>query len=89
MPTESLGRLLSTLNQHRLRCTQILGNTFPSMVFTTLGGFWLVLAINNDPSVGIIASYSTSGNPAEGAASPAYNAGNAIYLVCWGILIFM
>lgn len=68
---------------------QVLGNTFPSMVFTTFGGYWIAYAISNDPAVGIAAAFSASGSAAEGATNPAYNSGIAIYLVCWGVMVFI
>lgn len=36
------------------------------------------------PSLGIAASYSPTGNAAEGAASPDYNNAIALYLIVWG-----
>jgi len=61
----------------------VLGNTFPSVVFMTFGGYWIAFAIGNDPAVGVASAF------AEGAASPALNSGTAIYLACWGVLIFI
>ena len=72
-----------------LRSRQVLGNTFPFVVFTTFGGFWVSYAILNDPMIAIAAAYSTTGNATEGAASPAFADGIAFYFVMWGILVFI
>merc|ERR1712093_331468 len=54
-----------------------------------LGGVLLIIAgilefvLGNDPAVGVASAF------AEGAASPALNSGTAIYLACWGVLIFI
>ncbi|KAK4049984.1 hypothetical protein OIV83_003808 [Microbotryomycetes sp. JL201] len=58
----------------------VLGNTFPATVFSTFGGFWLAFAFLLDPTKSIAETL--------GAASVDYNAGLAIYLVWWSLLIF-
>lgn len=60
----------------------ILGNTFPFVVFTTFGGFWISFGILQSPATGIANAVGTSG-------AAAFNGGLAIYLVCWGVLNFI
>ncbi|KAM0786194.1 hypothetical protein ACM66B_006999 [Microbotryomycetes sp. NB124-2] len=59
----------------------VLGNTFPATVFSTFGGFWLAFGFLLDPTKTIAETL--------GAASVDYNAGLAIYLVWWGLLILI
>jgi len=73
----------------------IIGNTFPSVVFGTFGGFFISYAIINQPTMGIAASFApaadaTNGVTASlaGASTPAYNTGLAFYFVIWGVLTF-
>ena len=69
---------------------QIIGNTFPFVVFTSFGGFWIAFAILNDPSIGVAAAFSASGtNAVEGQANPVFAEGIAVYLICWGVLVFI
>jgi len=67
----------------------VLGNTFPFVVFTTFGGFWVSFAVLNDPSVGVLAAYSATGNATEGSANSVFAEGFAVYLICWGVLVFI
>lgn len=73
----------------------IIGNTFPSVVFGTFGGFFISYGIINQPSMGIAASFapaadSTNGVTATlaGSATPAYNVGLGFYFLVWGVLTF-
>ncbi|KAK4051492.1 hypothetical protein OIO90_004706 [Microbotryomycetes sp. JL221] len=59
----------------------VLGNTFPATVFSTFGGFWLAFAFLLQPTQGI--------SNALGATSVDYNAGLALYLVWWGVLVLI
>lgn len=59
----------------------VLGNTFPATVFCTFGGFWLAFAFLLQPTQGIAA--------ALGATSVDYNAGLALYLVWWAVLVLI
>lgn len=68
---------------------QVLGNTFPFFVFTTFGGYWVAFAILNDPMVGVAAAYSATGNATEGSANPVFAEGVAVYLVIWGVMVFV
>ncbi|KAK7056849.1 hypothetical protein VNI00_002566 [Paramarasmius palmivorus] len=63
----------------------ILGNTFPFVVFITFGGFWLGLAVLEDPEHNILSVYANSG----GAASPAYASGIMFYYAFWAVVIFI
>lgn len=67
----------------------VLGNTFPFVVFVTFGGFWIFFAILNDPSIGVAAAYSATGNAAEGQANTLFAEGLAVYFVIWGMLVFI
>lgn len=59
------------------------------MVCGLFAVFWLSFGVLNLPEWQIAASYSTNGtNAAEGAASVAYNAGVALYLIVWGFTLF-
>jgi len=49
------------------------------LVFVTIAGFFGSFAILNDPSIGVFAA----GDPA------AVSHGVAIYMVCWGVLVFL
>jgi succinate-acetate transporter protein len=66
----------------------IMGNFFPMMVCGLFAVFWLSFGVLNLPEWQIAASYSTTGNAAEGAASVGYNAGIALYLIVWGFALF-
>jgi succinate-acetate transporter protein len=50
--------------------------------------FWLSFGVLQTPSWAIAASYSATGNAAEGAASVGYNAAVALYLMVWGFWLF-
>jgi GPR1/FUN34/yaaH family len=51
--------------------------------------FWLSFAILFVPSFGIIASYSATGDFNDGLLDPGFNADLGIYLVCWGLAVFV
>ncbi|ORY72921.1 GPR1/FUN34/yaaH family-domain-containing protein [Leucosporidium creatinivorum] len=59
----------------------IIGNTFPATVFMVFGAFWLAFGFLLQPTQGIAA--------ALGASSVDYNAGIALYLVWWGLLVLI
>jgi len=75
----------------------VMGNTFPSVVFGTFGGFWLSYAIINTPTMEIAASFapaslnSTNGVTATmaGLQSPSFNVGLGMYFLVWGIMCFI
>ncbi|KAL4874800.1 GPR1/FUN34/yaaH family-domain-containing protein [Aspergillus karnatakaensis] len=48
----------------------ILGNTFPCVVFGTIGGFWFAFAATMIPSFNAAAPYSPDGSTAAGLSSP-------------------
>lgn len=64
-----------------------LGNTFPFVVFTSFGGFWLSFATLNSAYYGIQEAYGATA--AEGSATIPYVAGLAFYLVFWGVICFI
>ncbi|TVY14138.1 Protein alcS [Lachnellula arida] len=66
----------------------IMGNFFSMMVMGMFAVFWLSFGVLETPSWGIAASYSKTGNTAEGAASVGYNAAVALYLMVWGFWLF-
>jgi len=73
----------------------IIGNTFPSVVFGTFGGFWISYAIINQPNMGIAASFAPASDASNGVtatmaglASPSFNVGIGMYFLVWGILCF-
>ncbi|KAF7192926.1 Protein alcS [Pseudocercospora fuligena] len=67
-----------------------LGNTFPMVVFLTLGSFFLTFASTLVPDYGAYAAYATDPtNPATGLQSPAFLASFAFFLVGFAILCFI
>jgi uncharacterized protein len=67
----------------------ILGNFFSMMVMGLFSVFWLSFGLLQLPTLQLAAAYSTDGaSAAEGAASRAYNAALALYLIVWGFALF-
>jgi succinate-acetate transporter protein len=66
----------------------IMGNFLSMMVMGMFAVFWLSFGVLETPTWGIAASYSATGNAAEGAVSVGYNAGVALYLMVWGFWLF-
>jgi uncharacterized protein len=63
----------------------IMGNFFSMMVFGIFSVFWLSFGLLQLPTLDLAAAYSPSGtDAAAGAASRAYNAALALYLIVWG-----
>lgn len=54
------------------------------MVTGLFSVFWLSFGLLQLPSLGVAASYSATGNAAEGAASQDMNAALALFLIVWG-----
>jgi hypothetical protein len=50
--------------------------------------FWFSFGLLELPTMGFAASYSATGNAAEGAASVGYNSGIALYLIALGCTLF-
>ncbi|KAG9251372.1 GPR1/FUN34/yaaH family-domain-containing protein [Emericellopsis atlantica] len=67
----------------------ILGNTFPALVFLVFGGYWLSLGGTLIPGYGAYATYSTTGNPAEGLEEPEFFATFAFFLVAMAMVCFV
>ena len=67
----------------------IMGNFFSMMVMGLFSVFWLSFGLLQLPTLQLAAAYSTNGlSEAEGAASKAYNAALALYLIVWGFALF-
>ncbi|PMD53640.1 uncharacterized protein K444DRAFT_540852 [Hyaloscypha bicolor E] len=66
----------------------IMGNFLSMMIMGMFGVFWLSFGVLETPSWAIAASYSPTGDAAEGAASKGYNAAVALYLLVWGFWLF-
>ncbi|KAF4457666.1 hypothetical protein F53441_426 [Fusarium austroafricanum] len=64
----------------------ILGNTFPSTVFFTFGGFWLAFGTTVVPDSGAYSTYSTTGTAADGLSQPQFYSTFAFFLVAMAIL---
>lgn len=64
-----------------------MGNFFSMMICGLFCVFWLSFGVLQIPVLGIAASYSATGDPAEGAASVAYNAAMAIHLAVWAFAL--
>ncbi|KAM0351057.1 hypothetical protein ACHAPU_002838 [Fusarium lateritium] len=62
------------------------GNTFPSTVFFTFGGFWLAFGTTIVPGSGAYSTYSTTGVAADGLSEPAFYSTFAFFLVGMAIL---
>ncbi|KAF5701911.1 GPR1 [Fusarium mundagurra] len=64
----------------------ILGNTFPSTVFFTFGGFFIGLVTTIYPDSGAYSTYSTDGTAANGLTQPQFFATFSFFLVAMAIL---
>jgi len=71
----------------------IIGNTFPSVVFGTFGGFWISYGVIIQPTFDLAASFAPASDAsngitaaAAGAATRGYNSGLGMYFAIWGIL---
>ncbi|KAI1071588.1 hypothetical protein LB507_005007 [Fusarium sp. FIESC RH6] len=62
------------------------GNTFPSTIFFTFGGFWLAFGTTIVPGSGAYSTYSTTGTAADGLSEPAFYATFSFFLVAMAIL---
>jgi succinate-acetate transporter protein len=65
-----------------------MGNFLSMMIMGMFAVFWLSFGVLETPSWGIAASYSATGDEAQGAASVGYNAAVALYLMVWGFWLF-
>jgi len=66
----------------------VMGNFFSMIVMGMFAVFWLSFGVLETPAWGIAASYSVTGDVAQGEASIGYNAGVALYLIIWGFWLF-
>ncbi|KAL4900472.1 protein alcS [Aspergillus multicolor] len=68
----------------------ILGNTFPCVVFGTIGGFWFAFAATMIPSFNAAAPYSSSGaSTAEGLADMSFMNTYAFLFITMAILMLI
>jgi len=63
----------------------LLGNTFPSVVFLSFGGFWLSFGATLQPSYNSAGAYA-AGNSITGSTSPGFAASFAFFLLFMGLL---
>jgi len=74
----------------------ILGNTFPSVVFGTFGGFWISYGVLSQPTLAVAASFAPASDASNGItatvagqATVGYNTGLGMYFLVWGIINLM
>jgi succinate-acetate transporter protein len=68
----------------------ILGNTFPFVVFTSFGAFWLTFATTLQPFYYAYGAYAPSGQPeAAGLSTVGFTASFGFFLVFMGVLCFV
>jgi succinate-acetate transporter protein len=68
----------------------ILGNTFPFVVFTSFGAFWLSFAATLQPFYYAYGSYAPpGGTEAEGLKTVGFTASFAFFLLFMGVLCFI
>lgn len=67
----------------------IIGNTFPFVVFTSFGGFWLSWGATLHPSYNAYGAYSTTGNPADGLHTVGFRSSLAFFQLSMAILCFV
>lgn len=74
----------------------VIGNTFPSVVFGSFGGFFISYGIINQPSIGIAASFAPAADASNGitaatagASTASYNLGLGMFFLSFGILNFI
>jgi len=65
----------------------IQAQTFFMLVCGLFCVFWLSFGMLQLPTLGLAASYSSTGNAAEGAVSESMNATIALYLLVWGFAL--
>jgi succinate-acetate transporter protein len=71
---------------HKYLANLLTGNTFPSTIFFTFGGFWLAFGTTVVPGSGAYSTYSTTGTAADGLKEPSFYATFAFFLVAMTIL---
>jgi len=65
------------------------GSFFAFVVYGAMGIFWISLGFVFYLPTGIMQSYSPTGNAAEGVASAAFNSDLGLWLVGWGLALFV
>lgn len=63
----------------------ILGNTFPFVVFSSFGAFWLTFAATLQPIYNAYGAYATTADP-TGLATAGFNASFGFFLLFMGLL---
>ncbi|GAM88223.1 hypothetical protein ANO11243_062540 [Dothideomycetidae sp. 11243] len=63
-----------------------LGNTFPSVVFTSFGAFWLTYGGTLQPFFNAYGAYSTDGVVADGLKTTGFNASFAFFMLWMAVL---
>ncbi|KAI9745419.1 MAG: hypothetical protein M1818_000953 [Claussenomyces sp. TS43310] len=67
-----------------------LGNTFPFVVFSSYGAFWMTFAATLQPFYNAYGAYAPAGSPpAAGLAQPAFESSFAFLLLFMGVLTFI
>ncbi|KAL1963529.1 hypothetical protein VTN77DRAFT_8110 [Rasamsonia byssochlamydoides] len=66
----------------------VMGRFLSMMICGFFSVFWFSFGLLQLPTMGIAASYSATGDAAQGAVSVGYNAGIALYLVAMGCALF-
>ncbi|KAK2596737.1 hypothetical protein QQS21_006192 [Conoideocrella luteorostrata] len=69
----------------------ILGNTFPAVVFSVFGTFWLSYGGVLNPDFAAFASYAPTDatSPAQGLTTPGFNASIAYWFLFMGLICFV
>ncbi|KAG6029928.1 hypothetical protein E4U41_000229 [Claviceps citrina] len=69
----------------------IMGNTFPAVVFSVFGTFWLAYAGVLSPGFGAYSAYAPAGaaSPADGLATEGFNASIAYWFLFMGLMCLL
>ncbi|KAK5737254.1 hypothetical protein LTR17_006866 [Elasticomyces elasticus] len=67
----------------------IIGNTFPFVVFSSFGAFWLTFAATLQPFYNAYGAFSTTDVPAEGLTTVGFNASFGFFQLFMGVLCFI
>jgi len=66
----------------------VLGNTFPFVVFSSFGAYWLTIGATLTPYFNAAAAYDPT-HPFQASSNPTYNATYAYFNVYMGVLCFL
>ncbi|KAF2152128.1 hypothetical protein K461DRAFT_322226 [Myriangium duriaei CBS 260.36] len=67
----------------------LIGNTFPCVVFTSFGAFWLTYGGTLQPFFNAYGAYSTTGVVADGLTTKGFNASFAFFMLWMGVLCLL